>query len=96
MLVYQILKSTVRCTRVPSQKLSEKQFWPVFIQEKVFFHSFLPLTTGFPSKNRMHLTHHQHYFEKFLETFLLTLLKCEHTRNNMAKFSREISRKPGF
>ena len=48
---------------------SEKTFWPVFIQEKVFFHSFLPLTTGFPSKNRMLLTHHQHDFENFWKHF---------------------------
>ena len=63
----------VCCTRVPSQKI---WIWKIilagFYSRKVFFHSFLPLTTGFPSKNRkdrMLLTHHQHDFENFWKHF---------------------------
>ena len=41
-------------------------------KKKCFFTLFLPLTTGFPSKNkkdRMLLTHHQHDFENFWKHF---------------------------
>ena len=39
------------------------------LTKKGFFTLFLPLTTCFPPKNRMLLTHHQHDFENFWRHF---------------------------
>ena len=64
------MRSCALYTSAFTKNLNLKKILPGFYsRNSVFFTLFLPLTTGFPSKNRMLLTHHQHDFENFRKHF---------------------------
>ena len=83
-------REVVGCTRVPSQKIwIWKNILAGFYSRKsVFFTLFLPLTAGFPSKNRMLLTHPQHDFKNFWKHF------CWLYSNVNTPYKRQVWPKP--